>query len=387
MSHTGKHKPASERLSFPSLMGNHRFTLSDIMPNAWFFKLRDMSRRGRNHRSSHPVKRKQPLMTTTESHKQPHLSPPKSTETHFLDPPRRSSKGRNSRKSVHKSSPGAVMAPVSAGCSCNAKLDSVWTKQSPIQSPTYFVSPTDSSNVSNIHESRLLSDTDSDNLAALDSSELPSCSSSCNCRVRSSASDIILDMTNESFAGEVKKIEEFHTISELGLSPILTKPAKFDDKTYEVTRFRSTSSKVLEEMQKRRPPSVKTVKKESIRTQKEHKASPRVRRSSAISTGIRLRTNSPRLVASRKIQAHARKGLSSRNRSISESVAVEKSSMDPEADFRDSMVEMIVENNIRASKDLEDLLACYLSLNSDEYHDLIVKAFEQIWFDMASLRL
>jgi uncharacterized protein (TIGR01568 family) len=51
------------------------------------------------------------------------------------------------------------------------------------------------------------------------------------------------------------------------------------------------------------------------------------------------------------------------------------------------MVEMIVENNIRGSKDLEDLLACYLSLNSKEYHYIIVKAFEQIWFDMTDLHL
>lgn len=72
---------------------------------------------------------------------------------------------------------------------------------------------------------------------------------------------------------------------------------------------------------------------------------------------------------------------------VSESVAVVKSSKDPWRDFRESMVEMIVENNIRASKDLEELLACYLSLNSDEYHDLIVNVFKQIWFDFIHLRL
>ena len=92
-------------------------------------------------------------------------------------------------------------------------------------------------------------------------------------------------------------------------------------------------------------------------------------------------------LASRKIQSFARKSLSSKNKNLPGSFAVVKSSFDPERDFRDSVVEMIVENNIRASKDLEELLACYLSLNSNEYHDLIVKAFEQIWFDMADLRL
>jgi uncharacterized protein (TIGR01568 family) len=68
-------------------------------------------------------------------------------------------------------------------------------------------------------------------------------------------------------------------------------------------------------------------------------------------------------------------------------LAVVKSSFDPQKDFRESMVEMIVENNIKASKDLEDLLACYLSLNSDEYHDLIIKVFKQIWFDLTDIKL
>lgn len=74
-------------------------------------------------------------------------------------------------------------------------------------------------------------------------------------------------------------------------------------------------------------------------------------------------------------------------KSISQSFAVVKASSNPQKDFRDSMVEMIIENNIRASKDLEDLLACYLSLNSDEYHDVIVKVFEQIWFDLTDIGL
>ncbi|KAL6967802.1 Transcription repressor ofp1, partial [Sarracenia purpurea var. burkii] len=66
----------------------------------------------------------------------------------------------------------------------------------------------------------------------------------------------------------------------------------------------------------------------------------------------------------------------------SQSFAIVKLSRNPERDFKESMVEMIAENHILASKDLEDLLARYLSLNSDEYHGLIVKMFQQIWFDM-----
>ncbi|CAN0925820.1 Transcription repressor OFP2 [Linum grandiflorum] len=42
---------------------------------------------------------------------------------------------------------------------------------------------------------------------------------------------------------------------------------------------------------------------------------------------------------------------------------------------------MIVKNNISVCTDLEDLLACYPSLNSNEYHDVIIKVFKQILFN------
>ncbi|KAM1045594.1 hypothetical protein ACFX2A_037401 [Malus domestica] len=64
------------------------------------------------------------------------------------------------------------------------------------------------------------------------------------------------------------------------------------------------------------------------------------------------------------------------------SFAVVKCSFDPQKDFRDSMVEMVVEKKITQPEDLEELLACYLTLNSDEYHDLIIKVFRQVWFDL-----
>ncbi|XP_042479258.1 transcription repressor OFP5 [Macadamia integrifolia] len=67
------------------------------------------------------------------------------------------------------------------------------------------------------------------------------------------------------------------------------------------------------------------------------------------------------------------------------SFAVVKCSFDPEKDFRDSMVEMISENQIRGLEEFEELLACYLTLNSDEYHDLIIKVFKQVWFDLKRL--
>ncbi|KAJ0082898.1 hypothetical protein Patl1_10432 [Pistacia atlantica] len=61
-----------------------------------------------------------------------------------------------------------------------------------------------------------------------------------------------------------------------------------------------------------------------------------------------------------------------------ESFAVVKTSFDPQKDFRDSMNEMIMEKKISQPEELEELLACYLTLNSDEYHDLIIKVFRQV---------
>nr|CAD1843351.1 unnamed protein product [Ananas comosus var. bracteatus] len=59
--------------------------------------------------------------------------------------------------------------------------------------------------------------------------------------------------------------------------------------------------------------------------------------------------------------------------------AVVKRSSDPYADFRTSMVEMIVERQIFAADDLERLLQSYLSLNSPRHHPVILQAFSDIW--------
>lgn len=96
---------------------------------------------------------------------------------------------------------------------------------------------------------------------------------------------------------------------------------------------------------------------------------------------LRMQANSRRLVT-KKVRV-VQRGGSRQRKSLSESFAVVKNSSDPKRDFRESMMEMITENNLRASKDLEELLACYLSLNSNEYHDVIVKVFEEIWFDLS----
>lgn len=69
-------------------------------------------------------------------------------------------------------------------------------------------------------------------------------------------------------------------------------------------------------------------------------------------------------------------------RTAFDSFAVVKSSFDPQSDFKKSMVEMITANGITKAQELEELLACYLTLNDDVYHDTIIKVFRQVWFEL-----
>ncbi|XP_058081444.1 transcription repressor OFP7 [Magnolia sinica] len=64
---------------------------------------------------------------------------------------------------------------------------------------------------------------------------------------------------------------------------------------------------------------------------------------------------------------------------VRESFAVVKRSDDPYGDFRRSMLEMILEKEMYDKGDLEQLLHCFLSLNSQAHHRVIVEAFSEIW--------
>uniref|UniRef100_J3LFV3 Ovate family protein n=1 Tax=Oryza brachyantha TaxID=4533 RepID=J3LFV3_ORYBR len=61
------------------------------------------------------------------------------------------------------------------------------------------------------------------------------------------------------------------------------------------------------------------------------------------------------------------------------SVAVVKQSDDPLGDFRQSMLQMIVENGIVAGEDLREMLRRFLALNAPHHHDVILRAFAEIW--------
>eukprot|EP00268_Persea_americana_P008353 TRINITY_DN13233_c0_g1_i1.p1 TRINITY_DN13233_c0_g1~~TRINITY_DN13233_c0_g1_i1.p1 ORF type:complete len:372 (-),score=73.44 TRINITY_DN13233_c0_g1_i1:131-1246(-) len=371
-------------------MGNYRFKLSDMMPNVWFYKLKDMGKT-RHHTISHTMNKKHPPSRPPSKH-QPHLSLPrqsyyyssdhpsldkfhtspiypKASDNYFLPDTPKKHKKRNKRKSS-KSSPKLVSSSVSAGCNCRTTLESVWNPDYSSNSPK---------------SSPLLVETTTpvpDTVPEVSDRMVP-WSSSCGCRVSSSATDIIIEVDEKSAFRQ--KSDGLNSVSELELPPILTKPAKSKKKA---DTFTSTSVE-LEERNAHGSLYVKVLKEGSSKNLKEEKTQGRGSTSSI--QGLKLRTNSPRL-ASKKIQAYNRKSTSTnpkmhQQKSVSESFAVVKSSLDPKRDFRESMLEMIVENNIRASKDLEDLLACYLSLNSNEYHDVIVKVFEQIWFDLPVIQL
>ncbi|CAK7351519.1 unnamed protein product [Dovyalis caffra] len=58
-------------------------------------------------------------------------------------------------------------------------------------------------------------------------------------------------------------------------------------------------------------------------------------------------------------------------------VAMEKSSYDPREDFRESMVDMIMANRLQEPKDLRSLLNYYMSMNSEEYHGMILEVFHE----------
>ncbi|KAL5221772.1 hypothetical protein ABZP36_026485 [Zizania latifolia] len=59
--------------------------------------------------------------------------------------------------------------------------------------------------------------------------------------------------------------------------------------------------------------------------------------------------------------------------------AVVKRSREPYADFRSSMVEMIVGRQLFGAAELERLLRSYLSLNAPRHHPVILQAFSDIW--------
>ncbi|WOL03511.1 hypothetical protein Cni_G12231 [Canna indica] len=62
-----------------------------------------------------------------------------------------------------------------------------------------------------------------------------------------------------------------------------------------------------------------------------------------------------------------------------ESLVVVKETSEPYSDFKESMVQMIVEKEIYGWDDLNDLLHQFLTLNSPRHHHVILRAFADLW--------
>uniref|UniRef100_A0A7N0UZU1 Transcription repressor n=1 Tax=Kalanchoe fedtschenkoi TaxID=63787 RepID=A0A7N0UZU1_KALFE len=69
---------------------------------------------------------------------------------------------------------------------------------------------------------------------------------------------------------------------------------------------------------------------------------------------------------------------------LGDSIAVEKHSVNPYDDFQLSILQMIVQKRIYLKSDLQELLNCFLRLNSPLHHHTIIKAFTDLLHNTAS---
>ncbi|URD92593.1 DUF623 domain containing protein [Musa troglodytarum] len=317
-------------------MGNYRFRLSDLMSSSWFYKLKDVGRSNRSRRVQHSVKRFQSSASATASATSlPPFQPPE--EHDYL--PNRASYYTPSKERAEK----LPRSPVNPKAS-----DTRFPGEPPRKSKRQSRRRTATKPCADVVSSAV--------------------SASCGCRRTAAPVSLPIygdecdpcEPTNPS-GYDPRNADMDLVVSELKLPPILTKPVKKEVREpalHETGAFTDHSKAAT-------------------------------RRSVSGIRGIKVRQVSPR-VGSRKVQACRKPKVATtqqKRRPLSQSLVMIKSSSNPSRDFTESMVEMIVENNIREARDLEELLACYLSLNSKEYHEVIIEVFEHIWFVLTDIRM
>ncbi|KAJ3703164.1 hypothetical protein LUZ61_006869 [Rhynchospora tenuis] len=326
-------------------MGKYKFKFSDMVPNAWFYKLRDT---GHNRRRNLNYSIREDLAcgrTSQLSRKSFTSSPPKRS---FVS---------------HRSSYYYSTAMVEARENPNSPLHLTKRRDADI--------PLDSSRKSKrrSHRRHFKVLINSPSPKRISTSALIRCNCShdrgklginptnnCETRVFDSEDDVsVTDSTvrtgKRCSSFKFEKTENSSKVIELALSPVRTRLDRAfkdnDDSFYPINRR----------------PQLKT------------------KRASQAVNRIRTRVISPRVVT--KSATNGKK----MNQDLKDSLAVMKFSSDPQRDFMESMIEMIIAKNMRSSRDLEDLLACYLSLNSDDHHSVIVKVFKEVWLDLNKLRI
>ncbi|KAF0917664.1 hypothetical protein E2562_021173 [Oryza meyeriana var. granulata] len=371
-------------------MGRRKFRLSDMMPNAWFYKLRDM--RARGHRGGGgamqpPLSSSPSLLRGSRVAQQagtPRMGPSLSSLQHRASyyytirgrespPPPPLPRGVDDRFSSLTLSPtrsrrrrhrvgNVSLGPTDGGglvlpppgdhdvCRCVRGRDEehvLDASGSSRRRRDMFIG----SDGGREREFRRRTTVDVPDEGAVD------------VKVITSDADIIIDLSADD------------DTPERVLRPIVTRPARRELDWCEPAEVKHVD---LAELM---TPRASSASEKSSSTGKPRRSSVSSRRR------LKTRTNSPRLAACRKAKLTALAPPAQTTTTqppLANSFAVVKSSSDPKRDFLESMEEMIAENGIRDAGDLEDLLACYLSLNSGEYHDLIVEVFEQVWAGFAT---
>ncbi|KAD3338118.1 hypothetical protein R6Q59_027162 [Mikania micrantha] len=305
-------------------MGNYRFRFSNIIPNSWFYS----SITG--NKVKNKLTKTQPISTSSSSSFPSAQSPNYQRKSYYFT---RELIQPDPKVRTRDFPPTDTQKPDPRRKSSKKKRPISPKKQirrklvSPELNPAGRITPESGSTGFNSSDTEVMS---------------PDHSLSCSCKTTNSYDDVY---------------------GKVDLPPIITKPAKHEEfgsgKWVIDGGKQGLTVKVAKDGITRSP----------VRKLKGNGYSPRL--------GNRVRVNG--------INGGRRKNGS--RRSLSESMAVVKTSVDPGRDFRESMVEMITVSKMKSSKDLEDLLACYLALNSDEYHELIINVFKQIWFECTDIRL
>lgn len=335
-------------------MGKYKFRLSDMVPNGWFYKLRDMGHNNRRRRNQNYSTREKGLVYgNTSKLARKSFTSPSSPPKLSLVP---------NRASYYYST-----AVVEARKNLNSPVH-IAKRVLDVDFP--FDTPRKSKRRSHRRHLKVVINSQSPKLVS------PSVSVGCGCS--GSRDEHAIDVTR-SYETDI-----FDSEKAIGFTDSVTDT---DRKSSVSKRLEDTKnlSKMIElaPLTPIRTRSHRVFKDNDHSFYVENKKS-QLKTKTASQTVHRIRT---RVVSPRVAMKNATKEKKLNSRDLKKGLAVMKYSSDPERDFTESMIEMIIANNMRSSSDLEDLLACYLSLNSAVYHSAIVKVFKQIWLDLNKLRI
>ncbi|KAM0872091.1 hypothetical protein ACQ4PT_038965 [Festuca glaucescens] len=104
----------------------------------------------------------------------------------------------------------------------------------------------------------------------------------------------------------------------------------------------------------------------------------------AVPYGVTAKASAPAPVARKKHAVRKRREKAEAAEEDGVGVAVEKESSDPRADFRDSMVQMVVEMGLCDWDGLRCMLRRLLALNAPRHHAAILAAFAEVCAQLAS---